>query len=177
MLHYFLLILLNLLNNVILYQLWWDAKCLYEVQIPKCDWCSIGSQCTNIYGDLWREWEGVLFLGSNSGEDLHESIYRSYTLWPSDPDAKYEAWEESKVLKLFHFAFPLPLLFCISFAGHINYSNISRLHFSGNRLQNSPYFCVFKYARAVKQKVLRKKTTVLQSTVGNVLGKAFRILG
>ena len=23
-----------------------------------------------------------------------------------------------------------------------------------NRLQNSPYFCVFKYARAVKQKVL-----------------------
>ena len=36
-LHYFLLILLNLLNNVILYQLWWDAKCLYEVQIPKCD--------------------------------------------------------------------------------------------------------------------------------------------
>ena len=22
-----------------------------------------------------------------------------------------------------------------------------------NRLQNSPYFCVFKYARAVKQKV------------------------
>ena len=24
------------------------------------------------------------------------------------------------------------------------------------RLQNSPYFCVFKYARAVKQKVLNK---------------------
>ena len=24
-----------------------------------------------------------------------------------------------------------------------------------NRLQNSPYFCVFKYARAVKQKALR----------------------
>ena len=57
-----------------------------------------------------------------------------------------------------------------------------------NRLQNSPYFCVFKYARAVKQKVwneaenrervrllrhalqislliLRKKPTVLQSTL------------
>ena len=44
---------------------------------------------------------------------------------------------------------------------------------SHNRLQNSPYFCVFKYARAVKQKVwnalsislliLRKKPTVLQS--------------
>ena len=49
-----------------------------------------------------------------------------------------------------------------------------------SRLQNSPYFCVFKYARAVKQKVwngaenrerlpislliLRKKPTVLQST-------------
>ena len=40
-----------------------------------------------------------------------------------------------------------------------------------NRLQNSPYFCVFKYALAVKQKervtdfftVLKKKTTVLQS--------------
>ena len=39
-----------------------------------------------------------------------------------------------------------------------------------SRLQNSPYFCVFKYARAVKQKVwneaeliLRKKPTVLQS--------------
>ena len=26
----------------------------------------------------------------------------------------------------------------------------------GNRLQNSPYFCVFKYARAVKQKVSNK---------------------
>ena len=40
-----------------------------------------------------------------------------------------------------------------------------------NRLQNSPYFCVFKYALAVKQKervtdfftVLKNKTTVLQS--------------
>ena len=43
-----------------------------------------------------------------------------------------------------------------------------------NRLQNSPYFCVFKYARAVKQKVWNeaqnrkrdwgeKKLTVLQS--------------
>ena len=44
-----------------------------------------------------------------------------------------------------------------------------------NRLQNSPYFCVFKYARAVKRKVWneakklesatgeRKKLTVLQS--------------
>ena len=30
-----------------------------------------------------------------------------------------------------------------------------RFHFS-NRLQNSPYFCVFKYARAVKQKVLNE---------------------
>ena len=59
--------------------------------------------------------------------------------------------------------------------------------FKNGRLQNSPYFCVFKYARAVKQKVwkrlarltrvrllrhalpislliLRKKPTVLQST-------------
>ena len=146
MLHYFLLILLNLLNNVILYQLWWDAKCLYEVQIPKCDWCSIGSQRTNIYGDLWREWEGVLFLGSNSGEDLHESIYRSYTSWPSDPDAKYKAWEESKVLKLFLFAFPLPLLFCISCL--------------------MIFFC---WAYIV--------ILVGFISVGNVLGKAFRILG
>ena len=44
-----------------------------------------------------------------------------------------------------------------------------------HRLQNSPYFCVFKYARAVKQKlrhalpisllILRKKPTVSQSIV------------
>ena len=52
------------------------------------------------------------------------SMYRLYTSWPSDPDAKYEAWEESKVLKLFLFAFPLAHLFCISclmifFTGHI----------------------------------------------------------
>ena len=26
--------------------------------------------------------------------------------------------------------------------------------FKGSRLQNSPYFCVFKFARTVKQKVL-----------------------
>ena len=28
--------------------------------------------------------------------------------------------------------------------------------FSSDRLQNSPYFCLFKYARAVKQKVSNK---------------------
>ena len=55
------------------------------------------------------------------------------------------------------------------------------MFFFCGRLQNSPYFCVFRYARAVKQKVwneaerllrhalpislliLRKKPTVLQS--------------
>ena len=28
-----------------------------------------------------------------------------------------------------------------------------RINYASHRLQNSPYFCVFKYARAVKQKV------------------------
>ena len=32
-------------------------------------------------------------------------------------------------------------------------SEFSKLNRSQHRLQNSPYFCVFKYARAVKQKV------------------------
>ena len=106
MLHYFWLILLNLLNNVILYQLWWDAKCLYEVQIPKCDWCSIGSQCTNIYGDLWREWEGVLFLGSNSGEDLHEfhvQVVHFMTFWSR---CKIWGMGRKQSFETFSFCFP-----------------------------------------------------------------------
>ena len=35
------------------------------------------------------------------------------------------------------------------FNGYTDYSHLDKLP----RLQNSPYFCVFKYARAVKQKV------------------------
>ena len=44
-----------------------------------------------------------------------------------------------------HLVFKCPLTKkeCIYFLGNCN----------GYRLQNSPYFCVFKYARAVKQKV------------------------
>ena len=53
------------------------------------------------------------------------------------------------------------------------------------KLQNSPYFCVFKYARAGKQKVWNeaenserdfeeKKTTVLQSILFNLNVLEFR---
>ena len=143
MLHYFLLILLNLLNNVILYQLWWNVKCLYEVQIPKCDWCSIGSQRTNIYGDLWREWEGVLFLSSNSGEDLHESIYRSYTVLRGLL-IQMQNMRHGKKAKFWNFFFLLSLtsplvLHFLSHDFHLLgiYSNISRLHFSGKRFWES----------------------------------------
>ena len=142
--HYFLFILLNLLNNVILYQLWWDAKCLYEVQIPKCDWCSIGSQRTNIYGDLWREWEGVLFLGSNSGEDLQESIYRLYAVLRGlliqmqnilRRGKKAKFWKFFFLLSLFHSFFwnsCLMIFFCWAYI-----VNISGLHFSGKRFWES----------------------------------------
>ena len=149
MLHYFLLILLNLLNNVILYQLWWDAKCLYEVQIPKCDWCSIGSQCTNIYGDLWREWEGVLFLGSNSGEDLQESIYRLYAVLHGLL-IQMQNMRHGKKAKFWNFFFLLSLIFPSFFC-------ISCLMI---------FFCC-------------AYIVILVSfiSVGNVFGKAFRILG
>ena len=39
-------------------------------------------------------------------------------------------------------------------------SSSFRIH---SRLQNSPYFCVFKYARPISLLILRKKRTVLQS--------------
>ena len=75
------------------------------------------------------------------------SMYRSYTSWHSDPDAKYEAWEESKVLKLFLFAFPAscPLV----------------LHFLSHDFLYWAYIVIL----------------VGFISVGNVLGKAFRILG
>ena len=44
-------------------------------------------------------------------------------------------------------------MFCSSLANHTSTNFKIFLSWKLDRLQNSPYFCVFKYARAVKQKV------------------------
>ena len=52
------------------------------------------------------------------------------------------------------FAGPQGIWYSFIFSIDINHSlYFSIIHYTNIRLQNGPYFCVFKYARAVKQKV------------------------